>query len=114
MWLFARIIQKVTNGYLNSKTRYLYFGTLDKKTADLDFLSFSVPDGTGEAVNCVAWFGNEFISFAYISNEKRILGMQNPSVYSATMQDRTSIEVRHKDGSNFSNNYHGFFLTRKR
>lgn len=80
----------------------------------MDFLSFSVPDGMGEAVNCVAWFGNDIISFAYISNEKRILAMQNPSVYSATMQDRTSIEVRHKDGSNFSNNHHGFFLTRKR
>ena len=99
---------------LNSKTRYLYFGTLDKKLEDLDFLSFSVPNGGGEAVNCVAWFGKDFISFTYISKEKQILVMQNPSVYRATMQDETSIEVRHKDGSNFSNNHHGFFLTRKR
>ena len=99
---------------LNSKTKYLYFGTLDKKMDDLDLLSFVVPDGAGEAVNCVAWFGNEFISFSYISNEERALDMPRNSVYSITIRDKTSVEVRHKDGSEFQNNHHGFFFTRKR
>lgn len=27
------------------------------------------------------------------------------------MQGETSIEIRHKDGSNFANNWHGFFIT---
>ena len=81
---------------------------------DLDLLSFVVPDGAGEAVNCVAWFGNEFISFSYISNKEQVLDMPRDSVYSITIRDKTSVEVRHKDGSKFQNNHHGFFITRKR
>lgn len=110
------IIGAINALYSESKMNYnkLYFGVIDKKIDDLNVLSLNVPDGGGEAVNCAVWFGNESLEFSYISAEKRIISKNPATLYSITMQSKTSIEIRHENGSNFANNWHGFFITRIR